>query len=143
MTQQFPTNPQVIYDTLVADATFMSYVGEYTFRAGQVTPSISIVTPGADLPAVKKATGVEVVIHDTAELSRKEYLSGSADIEAKWTVFLICWEEATGTDMTLAAIRVLEIFAGSNSYETVSVADGLGALVQTAIQIPSDMPILA
>lgn len=142
MSQQFPTNPQVIYDTLVADATFMNYVGEYTFTAGQTTPAISIVTPGADLPSVEKTVGVEVVIHDTAELTRKEYLTDSADIDAKWTMFLICWNGATGHEMTLAAMRALEIFAGSNSYETVSVADGLGALVQTAIQIPSDMPIL-
>lgn len=142
MSQQFPTNPQVIYDTLVADAEFMSYIGEYTFTAGQAIPAISIVTPGADLPAVKEATGVEVVIHDTADLSRKNYLTDSADIDAKWTMFLICWEPATGTDMTLAAMRALGIFSGSVSFETVSVADGLGALVQTAIQIPSDMPIL-
>ena len=142
MTQQFPTNPQVIYDTLVADATFMGYVGQYTFTAGQVTPAISIVTPGADLPSVQKTEGIEVVIHDTADLTRKEYLTSSADIEATWTVFLICWDGATGTEMTLAAMRVLDIFAGSLSFETVSVADGIGAMVQTAIQIPSDMPIL-
>lgn len=143
MSQQFPTNPQVIYDTLVADATFMSYVGEYTFKAGQTMPAISIVTPGADLPSVKSTEGIEVVIHDTADLERINYLTGESDIEANWTMFLICWEGANGTDMTLAAIRALAIFSGSNSYETVSVADGIGAMVQTAIQIPSDMPILS
>lgn len=143
MTQVFPTNPKVIYDTLVADATFMGYIGEYNFRAGQTAPAISIVTPGADLPAVKSTTGVEVVIHDTADLRRKDYLTEGSDIEANWTVFLICWEPATGDEMTGATIRALEIFSGANSFETVSVADGIGAMVQTAIQIPSDRPILA
>ena len=58
-------------------------------------------------------------------------------------MFLICWEGATGYEMTQAAMQVLKRFSGSNSYETVAAADGIGAAVQTAIDIPSDRPILA
>ncbi|WGL30502.1 hypothetical protein SCRES2_gp81 [Synechococcus phage S-CRES2] len=142
MAQVFPTSPTVIYDTLTADAEFMAFVGEYTFKAGQSTPAISIVTPGRDLPQVKSVTGVEVVIHDTANLTRKNYLTSEADIDATWTLFLMCWEGATGYEMTQATMRVLKMFGGARSYETVGVADGIGAAVQTAVDIPSDMPIL-
>ena len=144
MAQIFPTTATVIFDTLVADAEFMSYVGEYEFKAGQVAPAISKVTPGKDLPSVKTVTGLEVVIHDAAgKIDRKNYLTDDADIDIVWTMFLICWEPATGDDLTQAATRVLRRFSGANAYETVAVADGVGALVQTAIDIPSDMPILA
>ena len=40
---------------------------------GKLRLLISIVTPGEDLPAVKKVTGVEVVIHDAADVKRKDY----------------------------------------------------------------------
>lgn len=142
MAQVFPTSPNVIYDTLIADTEFMAFVGQYTFKAGQSTPAISIVTPGRDLPQVKSVTGVEVVIHDTANLTRKNYLTSEADIDATWTLFLMCWEGATGYEMTQATMRILQMFAGARSYETVGVADGIGAAVQTAVDIPSDMPIL-
>lgn len=140
--QSFPTTPKVIYDTLVADAEFMSHLGQYRFKAGQTAPAISIVTPGRELPSVNTVTGIEVIIHDVANLERKNYLTGDADIDATWTMFLICWEPATGDDMTQATMQALKRFSGSKSYETVAVADGIGAMVQTAVEIPSDMPIL-
>ena len=143
MAQSFPTTPKVIYDTLVADAEFMSHLGQYQFKAGQTAPAISVVTPGRELPSVKTVTGVEVIIHDVADLKRKNYLTDDADIDANWTIFLICWEPATGDDMTQATMRVLKRFSGARSYETVAVADGIGAMVQTAVEIPSDKPILA
>ena len=88
MAQQFPTSAQVIYDTLAADSTFMSFLGSYEFRAGQSVPAISIVTPGRDLPAVKKVTGVEVIIHDAADVRRLDYVTTSSDVIVDWKVFL-------------------------------------------------------
>jgi len=141
--QQFPTLAQVIYDTLVADSSFPLLIGEYSFRAGQTAPAISVVTPGQDLPAIKKIGGVEVVIHDAADVKRRDYLTSGSDIYIDWKVFFICWEPATGLELTAAVARAMQRFAGSTSFETVAVADGIGAQVQTMLVIKGDMPILA
>ena len=143
MAQSFPTSAQVIYDTLSADSTFMSFLGSYEFRAGQSVPAISIVTPGRDLPAVKKVTGVEVIIHDAADVRRLDYVTTSSDVIVDWKVFFICWEPSTGLELTAAVSRAMRHFSGSSSFETVAVADGLGAQVQTKLIIKGDMPILA
>lgn len=143
MAQQLPTSAQVIYETLIADTVFPSLVGEYTFKAGQTAPAISIVTPGRDLPSIKGISGVEVVIHDAADVKRRDYLTTASDIYIDWKVFFICWEPAQGIDLTAAVSRAMQRFAGSTSFETVSVADGIGAQVQTMLVIKGDMPILA
>ncbi len=141
--QQFPTSAQVIYETLTTDTEFSLLIGEYSFRAGQTVPAVSIVTPGQDLPAVKKISGVEVVIHDAADVRRRDYLTSESDIYIDWKVFFICWEPATGLELTAAVARAMQRFAGSTSFETVAVADGVGAQVQTMLVIKGDMPILA
>ena len=143
MAQQFPTSAQVVYDVLTTDTIFPGLLGEYTFRAGQTAPAISIVTPGQDLPAIDKISGIEVVIHDAANVRRRDYLTTDADILIDWKVFFICWEPAQGLDLTAAVSRAMQRFAGSTSFETVAVADGIGAQVQTMLTIRGDMPILA
>ena len=141
--QQFPTSAQVIYETLTTDTDFSLLIGEYSFRAGQTVPAVSIVTPGQDLPAVEKISGIEVVIHDAADVKRRDYLTSESDIYIDWKVFFICWEPATGLELTAAVARAMQRFAGSTSFETVAVADGIGAQVQTMLVIKGDMPILA
>jgi len=141
--QQFPTSAQVIYDTLSTDSEFPALIGEYTFKAGQTAPAMSIVTPGQDLPSIKEISGIEVVIHDAADVKRRDYLTTASDIFVDWKVFFICWAPATGIDLTAAVARAMERFAGSASFETVAVADGIGAQVQTMLMIKGDMPILA
>lgn len=144
MTQAFPTSPEIIYQTLTGDAQFMGYIGQYIFRKGKTeTDAISVVTPGADLPALKETTGVECVIHDAGTMRRKEYIAGQSDIDTTWSVYLICWEPATGAELTGAAQRAMQLFAGSSVVETVAVSDGLGAMAQMMVTIHSDMPILA
>ena len=135
--QQFPTSAQVIYETLTTDANFSLLIGEYSFRADQTAPAISIVTPGQDLPAVKKISGIEVVIHDAADVKRRDYLTSESDIYINWKVFFICWEPATGLELTAVVARAMQRFAGSTSFETVAVADGIGAQVQT--MLPNDV----
>lgn len=142
MSQQFPTSAQVVYDVLSSDTDFMSLIGEYSFRAGQTAPAISVVTPGQDLPAVKKIKGIEVVIHDAADVKRRDYLTSGSDIYIDWKVFFICWKPGTGLELTAAVARAMQRFAGSTSFETVAVADGLGAQVQTMLVIKGDMPIM-
>lgn len=144
MAQQFPTSAQVIYDTLAADATFMSLLGTYDFRGGGGTlPAISIVSSGQSLPAVRNVQGVECVIQDAGDTEQFNYLTDDSDIRTKWRVFIISWEPSTGADLQAAVNRVCRRFANSSSMETVAASDGAGALVQTMITIMSHMPILA
>lgn len=141
MAQVFPNSPQVVYDTLAGDTAFTDLLGEYTFANGQTGQALSVQSPGGDLPGLKKIEGLECIIHDTADLRTNSYY-GSVNVESTWRVFMICWEPATGYDMTAAVTRMLKIFGAASSMETLAVADGLGALVQTMIMIPSDKPIL-
>lgn len=140
-TQTFPESPEFIYNTLLSDATFASYLGEYSFLSGQVLPAIGVQSPGSDMPGLDRISGLECVIHDAADLRRRQFYE-STNVESKWKVFLICWEPANGSVMNAAAKRAMEIFGGSETIETVAVADGLGALVQTMLLIPSYMPVL-
>ena len=144
MAQQFPTSAQAIYDVLANDANFVTLLGTYEFRAGQAAPAISIVTAGADLPALRKVQGVECVIQDAGDFTKSEYLTGeAARLTVRWSVFLVCWEPATGADLQAAAEYACGRFLGSEAIQTVAVSDGLGAQVQTKLIIRSDMPILA
>jgi len=141
--QNFATTPEEVYDVLTGDSEFMSYVGEYTFTIGNAKfPSVTVSTPGADLPSLKSQSGLEVIIHDAADISRTDYLTSDSDLNVTWKVFFIVWEPATGLTMTNAVKRAMAIFGGSRSIETVAVADGLQAKVQTLLQIPSTAPIL-
>ena len=141
MAQTFPDSPEVIYNTLVGDATFMANIGTYTFLGGDTDNAISIQTPGRDMPNLKSVAGVECVIHDVSDVRRMDFYN-STNIEQTWKMFLICWEPAIGSDLNNAVIRASEIFGGATSFETVATADGVGAMVQTMVLIPSDRPIL-
>ena len=144
MAQQFPTTAQAIYDVLVADATFMNLLGTYSFRAGQTLPAISIVTAGEDIPALRNVQGVECVIQDAGDFTKNEYISNDpARVTVNWSVFLVAWEPAKGSDLQTAAERACSRFLGSQAVQTVATADGLGSQVQTKLMIRSDMPILA
>lgn len=140
MAQSFPESPEIVYDTLVADATFMGYVGEYEFLSGEKLPAISVQTPGAVMPGLKSVTGLEIIIHDAADLRRRDFY-GSTNIETNWKVFLVVWEGSDGSGITGATRRAMEIFRGSRSFETLAVSDGLGAMAQTMLEVPSDQPI--
>lgn len=143
MTQIIANSPLAIYNALTGDSTFMSYVGEYTFKSGGATvDSISIMSPGSDLPNLKAQTGLEVVIHDVGDVRTNIYVTDNPDPVVTWRVFLIAWEGATGEVMTNAAKRILQMFGNAFTIQTVATPDGLGALVQTMVMIPSDAPIL-
>lgn len=142
MPQTVASTPQLIYDTLVGDATFMAEVGDYVFDSGDTAPSISIVTPGADLPPVKSQTGIEVVIHDIADMDSRLYLTNNPDLLFTWKVFVIVWEPANGTNATALLSRLLEIFPLATSIQTVTSGSTLGVDFQTQVRIPSDCPIL-
>lgn len=143
MAQTFPVSPEAIYDALIGDTAFASYLGTYKFSSnGSTDPSISVISPGQNLPQLRNVQGLECVIHDAATIARRDYVSGTSDLVATWNVYLICWPPSNGNDMTVATKRAMEIFGGATSIETVAVSSGLGALAQTLISIPEDTPIL-
>ena len=120
----------------------MSYVGTYNFRQNaESLDAISVVTPGANLPATREVEGLEVVIHDAGEVKSDLYYDSSVQVTT-WPVFLILWEPGTGTEFQKATERILAIFPGAEAIQVVAVSDGLGAMVQNKIMIKSNMPIL-
>jgi len=137
MAQQHAETPEVIYDTLTGDTEFMSYVGVQSFGATELD-AISIITPGQDLPGLTSISGMEVIIHDISDLSRREYITNEIDVTTKWKVFLIAWNGATGATLSAAARRIMEIFSKSVTIETMPSPDGIGSLMQLMVLIPSD-----
>jgi hypothetical protein len=139
LTQQHADTPEVIYDTLVADATFMALVGSRLFKgASTALDAISIITPGAPLAAIKSQTGLEVVIHDISDLRRKDYITEDLNVLTTWKVFLLAWEGADGATMNAAARRIMELFSKASTIETNAAPSGLGAIAQLLVLIPSD-----
>jgi hypothetical protein len=144
MPQQHADSPEVIYDTLTGDSTFMALVGTTTYKTGSTElDSISIVTPGADLPAVKSTAGLEVIIHDVAKLERRDYITSPSDIVVVWKVFLLAWPPANGGTVNTACRRIMELFSGATVAEVNPTADGLGSIVQSVAFIPSDSVVLS
>lgn len=144
MAQTFPTSAQVIYDILAADSTFTDLLGTYEFRAGQTTTALSIVSAGEDMPALRNVQGVECIIQDAGDFTKNEYISNdAARLTVNWSVFLVAWEPAKGSDVQAVAERACSRFLGSEAIQTVATTDGLGSLVQTKLVIRSDMPVLA
>lgn len=144
MAQTFPTTAQAIYDVLAGDAVFTNLLGTYEFKAGQQTTAISIVSAGEDLPALRNVSGVECVIQDAGNFISNEYVTGDAPrLTIEWSVFLVAWEPAKGSNLQVAAEQACSNFYGSQAVQTVATADGLGSLVQTKLIIRSDMPIVA
>ncbi len=140
--QNFPTSAQVIYDTLAADATFLAVLGEYNFKNGQgPITALSVVSAGEDLPSIRNVTGVECIIQDAGNATAQNYLTDSPTIVTTWSVFLVAWEPSKGSDLQVAAERMLTRFTGAESVQTVATTDGLGSLVQTKVFIKSNMPI--
>ena len=143
MAQTFPTSAQVIYDTLTADAQFMSLLGEYNFKANSSPiPAIAVVSAGEDLPALRNVSGVECVIQDAGDTASRPFLTGGNSNQITWSVFVVSWEPSKGSDLQVIANRVMERFLGANAVQTVATTDGLGSLVQTKVEIKSNMPIV-
>lgn len=143
MAQSFASTPETIFNALNTDATFSSYIGTYTFAEGNTqVDSITILTPGANLPQLKSQAGLEVIIHDAGDMTRHDWLTDTSEAVITWKVFLIVWPPATGTTMSLAARRIVQMFSKATSIETLSTTQGLGSLVQTMVTIPSDSIIL-
>ena len=140
--QTFPTSAQVIYDTLAADSSFTALLGTYDFKSGSgPITALSIISAGEDMPSIRSVQGVECIIQDAGDTIQQQYYNSSV-LVTTWSVFLVAWEDAKGSDLQEAANAALRRFAGSEAIQTVATTDGLGSLVQTKLTIKSNMPIL-
>jgi hypothetical protein len=143
MTQQHVDTPDLIYDTLTGDETFMSLVGKRIFKAGNTElDAISILSPGESLPAIKSQTGLEVIIHDVSKLERRRYISNDYDITTTWKVFLLAWPGANGAILNNAARRIMQLFSEATTLETNPAPSGIGAMAQLLVLIPAHSVIL-
>lgn len=141
MSQVFPDTPGVIYRLLDADPEFSSYIGTYKFANNQTQNAISLLTPGTNIPGVSSVTGVECIIHDISNVKRVDFLTDSSTLINEWKVFLVAWDPATGEDVNNAARRIMELFRGATSTQTVRTSEGTNARVQTVVTIPSNRPL--
>ena len=142
MSQQFPTSANAIYEALSADPAFIALLGKYRFKGnnGPLT-ALSVVSPGQDLPSLRRVTGVECVIQDVGTANLQNYLTGAPDVVVSFSVFCILWEPANGADLQEVTNYLLRRFVGASSIQTVATPDGLGSLVQAQVIIKSNMPI--
>lgn len=138
MSQVFATTPETIYNVLANDATFSALLGTYTFKGGSTADSIAILTPGQQLPLLESQVGLECIIHDSGDIRRRDFVNDNSNLLTTWRVFLIVWDPATGTALDSAAKRIMHLFYGSTSIETLAAAQGLRARVQTMIMIPEE-----
>jgi hypothetical protein len=138
MAQQRADSPETIYQVLSTDVALMQLVGQVVFADGTTLDAISITSPGAPLPNVKSTTGMEVIIHDVSDLGRRQYITDDVDITTTWKVFLVAWPGADGSTLNNAARRIMELFSKATTIETVPSPQGLGAMVQLLVLVPSD-----
>ena len=138
MAQTFATTPQTIYNVLANDTTFSNYLGTYTFTNDETADSIVILTPGERLPQLKSQVGLECIIHDSGDVKRKDYVNDTSEFLTTWKLFLIVWDGSTGSTLDAATKRIMHLFYGSTSIETLAVSEGLGARVQTMVLIPEN-----
>ena len=141
MNHIYPDTPGVIYRILDADPEFSSYIGTYKFANNQVENAISMLTPGSNIPGVQSVAGVECIIHDISDVKRIDFLTDSSTLINEWKVFLVAWDPATGEDLNNAVRRIMELFRGATSMQTVRTSEGFDARVQTVVTIPSNQPL--
>jgi len=143
MAQTKADSPGAIYEALTGDSDFSELIGEYKFVNNTSTiDSISILSPNEKLPQLSSQTGLEVVIHDSGQVTRKDYLTDESEALITWKVYLIAWPPATGATVTEAAARMIKIFSNSTAVEVISTPNEIGALVQSLVLIPDNAAIM-
>lgn len=143
MAQSRVDSPVDIYNALSGNSVFMSHVGTYSFTGSSAPqPAFSIVTPNQQIPNLEAVNGLEVVIHDTGTVTRKDFLTDPSTALVTYQMFLILWDGGLGTDLTIASQQVVQTFSGAKTIRLVPVRDTVNVLVQTLIEIPNNAAIL-
>lgn len=143
MAQSKADSPGAIYEALTGDSIFSSLIGEYKF-VNNTSPidAISILSPNEKLPQLSSQSGLEVVIHDSGQVTRRDYLTDASEPLVTWRVYLIAWPPANGVTLTEAAARMIQIFSNSTAIEVMSTPNEIGALVQNLVLIPENAAIM-
>lgn len=143
MAQSKADSPGAIYEALTGDSIFSSLIGEYKFiNNASPIDAISILSPNERLPQLSSQSGLEVIIHDSGQVERMDYLTDAPEPLITWKVYLIAWPPATGMTLTEAAARMIQIFSNSTVVEVVSTPNEIGALVQSLVLIPKNAAIM-
>ena len=142
MAQDLVESPEVIYNTLVADPVIAPLVGTYHFIDNSTQDALSIMSPGQELPRLKKVTGLEIIIHDAAQVSGHPYLTNAADIISVWRVYLIAWPGSDGSVLNDVVKQIVKRFGNVWTIEVSARGAPLGALTQSLIMIRSTSAVL-
>lgn len=137
MAQQRASAPEDVYTALANDETFSGLIGVRRFEDGTELPAIALQAPGEELQGLRGVTGLEVVIHDTAPIDRTLFITSDQLLNPSWRVFLILWDGAPAGALHDAQVRALEIFSNATSVDVGSSPNGIGAIAQVQIIVPS------
>lgn len=141
MAQLQASSPLDIFNALASDTTFTSYVGEYDFVGGPTNqPALSVTTPNKPIPNLEAIRGLEVLIHDVANVDAYKFYEGARPYRT-WSIYLVLWSDGDGENLTNAAARIVERFAGARRNVTVPVSNTPSVLVQAVIEIPEQSVI--
>lgn len=143
MAQSLVDSPEVIYNTLTTDTLISPLIGTYYFSDGTTEDAISVMSPGQELPRLKKVTGLEVIIHDAAQSSGHPYLTNLADVISIWRVYLIAWPGSDGSVLNTVVNRIMQRFGNVWTIEVSARGAPLGALTQSLIMIRSTSVVLS
>jgi hypothetical protein len=142
VTQALVESPEIIYNTLIADPVISPLVGTYHFADGTTEDSISVMSPGQELPRLKKVTGLEIIIHDVAQVSSHPYLTNQSDVISVWRVYLIAWPGSDGSILNNVVRQIVKRFGHVWTIEVSARGAPLGALTQSLIMIRSTSVVL-
>lgn len=140
--QNLVDSPEVIYDTLTTDAVISPLIGTYHFIDGTTEDAISIMSPGQELPRLKEVTGLEIIIHDAAQVTSLPYLTNLADVISIWRVYLVAWPGSDGSVLNSVVSRIVQRFGNVWTIEVSARGAPLGALTQSLIMIRSTSAVL-
>lgn len=139
MAQTRVESPEDIYNTLSGDSEFSSFLGSYKFRdSSTLQPALSVVTPNQLIPNLEEVYGLEVIIHDIADISRKDFLTDPSIGLLTYKVYLVLWNGEQGSVLTNAALRMVNLFSGARSILTVPINKTPSVSSQVLVEIPNN-----
>lgn len=127
-----------ILSTLQGDATFLGYLGTFTFTDNSTAPSLAILAANEQLEGIKTIEGVECVIMRTPEMSSRPILTGCTILEKTWRIYLVEYAGGDPNDCVNAADRICAIFPGA-SYVVTYTNDGsldIAGQQQVVVKLP-------
>ena len=131
-----PASAKELFDALMADTTFVDYLGTYTFADGSSSPSIAAFMANQSTPPGTQTEGVEVVISQELEQKSIPFITGNARVEQTWRLYCTQYQTTDQFFLHEAVERILSHLPGAESVP-VNVpggpADVIGALGQVVV----------